>query len=313
MKPAGQPQYLSYYGLTKPPFRLSPDPEFFFPSSPHLAAKEVLSFAIRNDEGFMVLIGEAGSGKTLLLRLLLEELAEEKVIAVLLCPAVSPSGLMHLLLEELGEHIADTTESAVLLKYFQQKLLSFADDKKELLIVVDEAQNLPVESMEQLRMLSNIETGEKKLLQILFTGQPELGNLLKDSRLGQLAQRIVIFQKLRLLTKKETMEYVNFRLARAGKADLFLNTGAQKRLFAESEGIPRLINRLMDRSMLFACADQANIIQKKHIKQAADTLTVPEAIRRQKQSLLRKIGYTLLICSAAVLSGTALFFLKEVW
>ena len=265
-------QYLNCYGLTSAPFRLSPDPEFFFPSKPHIAAREVLKYAIANDEGFMVLAGPAGTGKTLLLRVLLQEIGKGKISAVLTNPVLSPAGLLHQILLELGFKIDAAIGEANLLAAFQKVLLKLAAKDKDILVIVDEAQNIPLETLEYLRMLSNIETNQRKLLQILLTGQPELGDLLQDPRLAQLSQRIAVYECLRPFSAAETMEYVNYRLAKAGRADLDLTFFAKKTLYRLTGGVPRLINRLMDRTLLVACSDYNGKLTRKHLLGASKTL-----------------------------------------
>ncbi len=272
-------KYLNCYGLTSAPFRLSPDPEFFFPSRPHVAAREVLKYAIANDEGFMVLAGPAGTGKTLLLRVLLQEIGTEKISVVLTNPVLSPAGLLHQMLLELGFKIDAAIGEANLLATFQEFLLNLAAKDKDILVIVDEAQNIPLETLEYLRMLSNIETNQRKLLQILLTGQPELVDLLEDPRLAQLSQRIAVYERLRPFSAVETMEYVNYRLAKAGRGDLVLGFLAKKTLYRLTGGVPRLVNRLMDRTLLVACSDYRGKLTRKHILGAAKTLPGTTASR----------------------------------
>jgi general secretion pathway protein A len=281
------PQYLDCFGFVRAPFRLSPDPEFFFPSEGHYSARSVLDYTIQGGEGFMALIGEAGTGKTLLLRMLLKNLGEEKIAALILCPSLSPAGLMQLLLSEIGVSAPKSAEAAQLYTLFEQKLLELAHAGHELLIVVDEAQNLPIETMEQLRMLSNIELSSRKLLQILLVGQPALEMLLRDPKLGQLTQRIVVYEHLEPFTLEESLEYVRHRLVKAGREDFGLSKTAGRALFDGTHGIPRLINRLMDRALLFAGADQADRIEISHIRQAGETL--PGDILQRPSNAYRRI------------------------
>lgn len=292
-------RYLNCYGLTSAPFRLSPDPEFFFPSKPHIAAREVLKYAIANDEGFMVLVGPAGTGKTLLLRVLLQEIGKEKLSVVLTNPVLSPAGLLHQILLELGFKVDAAIGEANLLAAFQKVLLKLAAKDKDILVIVDEAQNIPLETLEYLRMLSNIETNRRKLLQILLTGQPELGDLLEDPRLAQLSQRIAVYEHLRTFSAAETMEYVNYRLAKAGRGDLVLGFLAKKTLYRLTGGVPRLVNRLMDRTLLVACSDYKGELTRKHILGAAKTL--PGTVASKAFSVWFFLGGGLLLVLLCVL------------
>ncbi|HID98148.1 MAG TPA: AAA family ATPase [Thermodesulfobacteriaceae bacterium] len=268
--------YIKLLGLKEAPFRLSPDPSYFFSSNTHLSALEVLKFAIERGEGFMVLMGRAGTGKTLLIRMLLKELGPEKIAVAVVTPSVSPSGLLTLLLEELGCSSDESEqEQAVLLKRFQKKLLELAEDGRDVVIILDEAQNVPRETLEQLRMLSNLETNRRKLLQILLAGQMELKDLLDSPGLGQLTQRIVVMEKLRPFSREETREYVNFRLARAGRPDLKLTSRALDAIFRSTSGIPRLINRIMDRTLLMTAAAGRQCFGARDVEAAIDTLPAP--------------------------------------
>ena len=178
------PQYLNQYGLKVAPFRLSPDPFFFFPSPTHRSAEKILLHAIANGEGFMVLTGRAGLGKTLLLRRILESFDEQKIPILILSPAVDPIGLLQLLLGEMDVAYDPKDSLAILLQLFQNHVLQMAEQQQELFIIVDEAQNMQVQTLEQLRMLSNLETGSRKLMQILLIGQTEMEAVLTQPGLG---------------------------------------------------------------------------------------------------------------------------------
>ena len=271
--------YLPFFNLRTMPFQLSPDPEFFFPAKPHREVLEVIKFAVGRGEGFMVLTGPAGTGKTLLLRLLIKELPENKLPAVVVTPAVSPEGLVRLLLDELEISVEDTPlDFAVLLKRLQDALIDLASAGRELLVIIDESQDLPVETIEQLRLLSNIEFDDRKIIQILLVGQSELEHVLAHPGLRQLVQRIVISETLSPLSLQETREYISFRLARAGRADLEIADSAIKILFKHTGGIPRMINRLMDRGLLMAAARGAHRITRDDIASAAATLPAPTSV-----------------------------------
>ena len=228
----------------------------------------------------MVLSGQAGAGKTLLLRLLLKEMEEDKHSVLIINPVLTPAALLHQILLELGFNLDIAKGESNLMTAFQKILLRLAAKNKDLLIIIDEAQNMPLATLEYLRMLSNIETNRKKLLQILLTGQPELDTLLEDEKLAQLSQRIVVHEKIRPLSAKETVEYINYRLAKAGRGDIGLTWFAQRALYRLTGGIPRLINRLMDRTLLMACSDYDKKLSQKHIYSAERTL--PKGYKKKR-------------------------------
>ncbi len=269
---SNQLDYLNFFGFKEHPFKLLPDPSFFFPAEPHLRAKDVLVFGIKRGEGFLVLTGEAGTGKSLLLRMFIDELPPDKVTAVVVAPTVSPRGLLKLILEEMKISVENDCETAFLFKEFEKAIIELAADGKELVIIIDEAQNLPIKTLEQLRLLSNIETGKKKLLQILLLGQPELNDILKSKGLGQLVQRITVNERLRSLNKNEIQGYINFRLNKAGRGDIAITSSAIKCVFNYTRGIPRLINKLMDRTLLVAASEGSKRITKDVVENARDTL-----------------------------------------
>ena len=298
-------QYLSLYGFRMPPFGLSPDPDFFYPAPTHLSAGKILSHAIANGEGFMVLTGRAGLGKTLLLRRILEGLDDRKVPLLILSPAVDATGLLQLLLGEVGLDFTEQTSTAQLLQIFQNHVLKMAQEDRELFIIVDEAQNMPLQTLEQLRMLSNLETGKRKLMQILLIGQTGLDKTLTDPKLGQLAQRIVVHERLQPLNLTQIARYVEYRLKRAGGNNIKLSLSGCKLLLKASQGIPRLINRIMDRTLLLASLDSTRNLSKRHVKTAITTMKdINSGGRRTKQF----IGPLVLFATSIVVVAIIYFF-----
>lgn len=299
------PKHIRLYGFQYAPFRLSPDPYFFFPTSTHTMAERIIAYALEENEGFMVLTGAAGLGKTLLLQLLLAGLREEKVPALIVSSAVSPLGLLQLLLGELGVPFEESASEAVLFQRFQETVLDYAQEGLDILIVVDEAQNMSIVTLEQLRMLSNIETGSRKLLQILLIGQENLEETLRDKRLAQLVQRIVIHEHLRPLTRNETERYVEFRLKRAGRQDIRLTRGAVRLLQGVSDGVPRMINKIMDRALLLAGDRCPACIRRQHVRNAVVSMKRQQGCR----SRWRRLPVTAF--SAVVLLSLVLFFMAK--
>ncbi len=286
----GNTQYLEIYGFHSPPFGLSPDPNCFYPSPSHQAAGKILSHAIENGEGFMVLSGRAGLGKTLLLRRILKQLDNRKVPILILSPAVDPRGLLQLLLGEMGLPYDEQASIASLLQIFQNHILHMVEgDGKELFIIIDEAQNMPPQTLEQLRMLSNLETGQRKLMQILLIGQTGLEKILNAPGLGQLVQRIVAHERLQPLDLQQTSQYVFYRLKKAGGYDITLSRPGCRLLHRKSRGIPRLINRIMDRALLMASIDGTRLLTRQHIKTAISTMKNMDCGSRKKSRLKKAV------------------------
>ena len=267
----GVPDYLEFYGLKDHPFRLTPDTKYFFPAQPHYRAFEILRYGIKRGEGFLVLTGKPGTGKTMLLRLLLKEDGTNKEIALLLSPTLPPKELLMALLEDLGIETRGENKEK-LLKTFRDYLIKLAQEGKTLLLVIDEAQNLPIESLEELRLLSNLETEEKKLIQIILVGQPGLESKLNSPLLSQLLQRITIWEKLEVLSFEETIDYIQYRWQKAGGIFIKIDKRALKLIYKASKGIPRQINKIMDRTILFSAAERANHIEKRLVKAALESL-----------------------------------------
>ncbi|OAG28616.1 ExeA family protein [Thermodesulfatator autotrophicus] len=266
------PDYLDFFALKDHPFRLTPDTSYFFPSYKHQGTLEVLRYALARGEGFLILTGEPGTGKTLILRLLVESLPKDKETAFILSPTLNPKELLEAILEDLDIETSASETKEQLLRKFKDHLLDLAKKGKTLVLIVDEAQNLPIESLEELRLLSNLETEKKKLIQILLVGQPGLKDKLKSPELSQLLQRISVWEKLEPLSPSEVVEYINFRWHKAGGIGLNLDKRAYKLLYRESQGIPRLINKIMDRAVLVAAAENKKKIDENLLKDALNTL-----------------------------------------
>lgn len=303
-------QYLDHYGFRQAPFRLSPDPSFFYPSPTHLSAEKILAHAIAGGEGFMVLSGKAGLGKTLLLRRLLEKIDQHKIPILILSPGVDQHGLLQLLLGEMGVKYDPDSSLAVLLQTFQNLILETALEQKEFFIIVDEAQNMPIATLEQLRMLSNLETGKRKLMQILLVGQSELDEILTNPRLGQLVQRIVVYEKLKPLSCQEIGQYVRYRLGKAGRSDIYLSRGGCALIARKSKGIPRIINRIMDRALLLASVKPPVKLTREHINTALTTMQdlCPKPLfRSRKTAIATAISLILLAVFYYLFQATTVF------
>ncbi len=297
--------YTGFFGFQDEPFRLTPDTEYFFPSRSHQGALEALKYVFRSAEGFAVILGEAGVGKTLVLRLALKELPPNKEVAVILTPNLNPTELLVAILRDLKVPIKEEVPSKdQLIRVFSEYLLGEAKEEKGVIIVIDEAQNLPIESLEQLRLLSNLETEKKKLLQIVLVGQPELLDKINDKRLRQLNQRITIKETLEPFCLKETRDYIFFRLSKAGRGNLTVRKGAIRVVHRFSGGIPRKINALFSRALLLAYSDEKTVIDKGYIKRAYNTMVI-----QGDKSSTRRLPFILLpvMLLVALLLGASLF------
>jgi general secretion pathway protein A len=253
--------YLDFYGFREKPFNLTPDPRFVFLSKPHQEAFAHLLYGINNRAGFIALIGEVGSGKTTVLRALLSQLdADHHRTALIFNPSQSPRRLLQNINREFGIPPSSTPGSGPL-EALNSFLLQENAAGRTVLLIIDEAQNLEAPALEQIRMVSNLETDREKLIQIILAGQPELGQILERKDMRQLSQRITVRCHLLPMTFQDTARYIHHRIEVAGgKGAVLFTQGALKRIYRYSQGLPRLINAACDRALLAAYArDTAEI------------------------------------------------------
>lgn len=244
--------YNAYFGFREKPFKLVPNPEYLFLSRSHQEALAHLNYAISQGDGFVEITGEVGTGKTTLCRAFLENLDEQTVAAYIFNPKLGPRQLVRSINDELGVPY-DTDDLKDLIDQFNRFLLQKKAEQKKVLILIDEAQNLTKMVLEQLRLLSNLETTKEKLLQIILVGQPELATMLDSYDLRQLGQRISIRCQIKPLLLQETQEYIDYRLNIASqKRSSLFDPSAVQLIYAYSGGIPRLINIACDRALLVA-------------------------------------------------------------
>ena len=242
--------YLEFYGLREMPFDLAPNPRFLYFSPRHREAYNHLLYGLREGKGFVQLTGEVGCGKTTLWRALLHELGEGFATALILNPWLGPEDLLPAVAAEFGLPLLGGTARETL-AYLNDFLLRVHAQGREAVLLIDEAQDLTVEQLEQIRLLSNLETDERKLLQIILLGQPELRARLKEHRLRQLRQRITVRYHLSPLRFDEVEAYIRFRLGVAGaQGRPHFTTPALWRIQRYTHGIPRLVNALCDKCLL---------------------------------------------------------------
>lgn len=263
--------YLQHYSLSEPPFTLTPDTDFFFNYSSHQQALNVLLVALQGGEGFIKVTGEVGTGKTLVCRQLLNLLEENYVTAYIPNPCLNPTALRMALAEELGLEFARNIGQHRLLKLITERLLELHRNDKQVVLLLDEAQAIPDDSLEALRLLTNLETEKRKLLQVVLFGQPELDVRLAQRNFRQLKQRIVFSYQLQPLTRRALGEYVRHRLHVAGYQGPALFTArAIRQLHCSSRGIPRLVNLICHKSLMAAYGSGSAEISHDHIKCAAN-------------------------------------------
>lgn len=262
--------YLTHFGLTEKPFGITPDTSFIYSATAHQEALNTLLIGLGSGEGFIKVTGEVGTGKTLLCRRFLASLSDDHVTIYIPNPSLAPIALLLAVAEELELNLDPNETQFQLIKHINQRLLELSRAGKTVVCCVDEAQAAPLESLEALRLLSNLETEKHKLIHVVLFGQPELDRHLSDPSVRQLQQRIAFHYRLPLLRRDEFEHYLNHRLSIAGHqgASLF-SPAAMRHLFRYSRGVPRLVNILANKSLLAAFGEGKYEISTHHVIAAA--------------------------------------------
>jgi general secretion pathway protein A len=261
--------YQSFYGFSEMPFNITPDPKFLYLSPTHQDALQHLKFGVEQRKGFIVVVGEVGCGKTTLCRRFLNELDASRFdTALIVNPRVNETQMLRAILQELGE-TTDADDPHDLVLQMNRILLERIERGRDIVLIIDEAQNLSFEVLEQVRLLSNLETDKQKLLQIVLMGQPELKDVLRRDELRQLRQRILVHCELAPLNPYDLAHYVNHRLAKAGwNGRPFFTQWAMRALHGFSRGIPRIVNNLCDKALLSAYVRESDEISYWDIRRA---------------------------------------------
>ncbi len=262
--------YKDYFGLKEEPFSIAPDPQFLYMSERHREALAHLIYGMKTDGGFVLLTGEVGTGKTTVCRCLLEQIPEHSEIAFVLNPKLTASELLATICDELHiSYPAGNRSNKVFIDALNAFLLEAHSQGRKTVLIIDEAQNLSVAVLEQIRLLTNLETNKQKLLQVIMLGQPELKLLLDKPELRQLAQRVTARYHLEPLSKNEIQAYIRHRLAVAGVERPLFSSATANKLYQLSGGVPRLINLLCDRALLGAYVKNQSTISPALLSEAA--------------------------------------------
>ena len=258
--------YVTYFGLREPPFGITPDTSFFYACRGTQQGLNTLLVALANGEGFIKITGEVGTGKTLLCRKFLGTLDAGWVSAYIPNPTIEPRGLLLAIAEELGIAIDVTADQHRLLKSITKCLLDLARLRKRVVLCMDEAQAMPLETLEAVRLLTNLETEKRKLLHVILFGQPELDRRLADPSIRQLLQRITFHYSLNGLERDEVGSYLSHRLAVAGYGgEPVFSDRAVTALHRGSRGVPRLVNILAHKSLLLLYGEGAREVERRHV------------------------------------------------
>jgi type II secretory pathway predicted ATPase ExeA len=294
--------YYDYFGLNQPPFKITPDTSLFFPGGDRGAILDALIYAIVSGEGIVKLVGEVGSGKTTLCRMLEKELPENVEIVYLANPSLSPDNILHAIAFELDLNVDEDESRLKVMQALQQYLLKQHAENKQIVVFVEEAQSMPIATLEEIRLLSNLETAQNKLLQIVIFGQPELDIMISKPEIRQLKERITYSFYLSPFKSDEVKDYINSRLRACGyrSVELF-NEKSIKTISKYSNGLLRRINILADKSLLASYADNQNTVLVKHVKLAAHET---EFVEKQSDFNYRWVLISLSVIIVAALIAT---------
>jgi general secretion pathway protein A len=299
--------YREYFGLKELPFSITPDPRYLYMSDQHREALAHLVYGINSEGGFVLLTGEVGTGKTTICRCLLDQIPEDTNIAFILNPKLTVKELLATICDELGVRYPEgNTSIKIFVDHINAYLLDAHARGRKTVLIIEEAQNLNADLLEQIRLLTNLETNKHKLLQIIMLGQPELKNMLSQTELRQLAQRITARYHLGPLSREEVAAYVNHRLSVAGARSKLFPDLTFRKLYRLSRGIPRLVNLICDRALLGAYVQGKDRVDKTTlVKAAREVFGEPEF---QKHRNLVKWVFAILALIGCAAALTAIYY-----
>ena len=298
--------YLDHFGLDAEPFRITPDTRAFYPGADRGAVLEALVWAVEHGEGIVKVVGEVGAGKTMLCRMLARSLPEHVSVAYVANPGLTPAEIAPAIAGELGVEVPGDDRLGAL-NALQNHLVEEHGNDRQVVAFIEEAQNMPVETLEELRLLSNLETDDAKLLQIVLFGQPELDAKLEAREIRQLRERITHAFDLRPLRTADAAEYLNFRLRAVGYRGPDLFTRALGRqVNRKAHGLIRRLNVLADKTLMAAFAEGSHTLRPRHVRRAARDLQPP---RRAGWSLRRMLG----LAASLVVGVLGAVIAWEIW
>lgn len=303
--------YYPHFGLKEPPFKITPNTDFFFSGGNRGAVLDALVYAITSGEGIIKVVGEVGSGKTMLCRMLQATLPEKIESVYLAIPSVEPEYVLHAIAFELQLKLPKNADRLKVIQILQAHLLKRHTEGKQVVIFVEEAQGMPLATLEEIRLLSNLETKQDKLMQIVLFGQPELDENLNQPHIRQLRERITHSFHLGPLQTKDVGEYLMFRLRAAGYFGPPLFTeDAVKKLSSAAEGLVRRVNILAEKSLLAAYAENVHQVTVKHVKAAIQDSEFGIKTTDIKQFLASKIGLFTMLGLALLVSSLAYWMMQ---
>ncbi len=304
--------YYDFFGFREPPFSIAPDPRYLYLSDRHKEALAHLMYGVQGQGGFIVITGEVGTGKTTVCRCFIENAPAHVDIALVLNPRLSARELLSSVCDEL--EIAHEPDASIktLVDSINQDLLKAHAAGRHKVLIIDEAQNLSAEVLEQLRLLTNLETSEKKLLQIVLLGQPELQDILALPELRQLNQRVTARYHLDAIDRQELPAYLQYRLNVAGMRGDIFTPGAVRRLYRESQGVPRLINLISDRALLGAYAEGDHLISATHIRKAAKEVNGGLAMAPSRRTFGSRGSHVWLVVTSFIIAIIGTVWLLEI-
>lgn len=296
--------FTEFFGFYQDPFKRTPDVDFYYPTQMHVDALDTLQYLIHSDEPFAVLTGEPGTGKTITIKKFINELPANIVSAYILFPNLTPEELFMAILEDFNIHVDKSLTKNALFAKLRDFLVEIGSVGQKAVIIIDEAQNLPNETLEELRLLSNLETEKDKLLKIILAGQPELDEKLNEESLRQLKQRVTLYVKLDNIKQEDIKNYIYSHLEKAGKSYVKIHSGVVKRIAKITKGNPRLINTLMERTIIAAFLDNSHTITENHLASALSSVNnVMATAHKRKGEKAKPFIITAVIACLAVLVG----------